>query len=381
MIPINPGHILPCYDERRWQPHRWRGGDVYPSAPLAPRTRLIPFQAWFAGPEPSVKVFQLVDPSNDGNVIELTNDINIDVKGDGSGFWATWFANETLSTIPDCGYWYPRWTFDGTEYNFHPLQLADLCGFEDALLEIAAEGCAEAAGTLTIPLAVTIYAGPRSVFVVERYNIGWSVIASNDTSFTQDEATALEEADYRIVMTSECGTILTVTYHVTWDSADACNTLAIAETSRSRNTANAGTFPAWRINANNGTSDKANVLYQTGYVQYYYVASPVIDTHLIDREVQKTVDGYGNETRRFTRTVARYAIEFADVPDCAIPFLSKLGDMQNVLFEDAELGDAFEMEDCEFEVRRVGAFQNIGRITFTAEIEAFSQCQQNFELT
>lgn len=380
MIALNPGCLLPAYDKKRWQAHRWRGGDVYPNALVCPRTRLMPFQCYYSGAAPSVKVFELVSMQDDSTVVSLTNELTVDVKSDGSGYWVTWMANEELSTVPDCGYYYPRWTLDGEITYFEVLELRDLCGFNSAKLSLNLDLCSADGTDVEIPFVIDIYSAPGYVFTLERRSIGWEAIAANVSTYQHTETQALEEMEYRLVITNVCGDILTVNYLVTWDSADPCATLAIEETSRSTNNANAGQYPTWRITANNAGADKANVLYQTGFTQYYYILSPVFDVTGTEREVQKTVNGFGEETIRFSRTVVRPVMEFPDVPDYAISFLSRLGDISGVVFEDAVTGNGFEIEESDFETRRAGAFHNVGRLSFKAEQESFTGCQQNFEL-
>jgi len=92
------------------------------------------------------------------------------------------------------------------------------------------------------------------------------------------------------------------------------------------------------------------------------------------------VNGYGDEVTRFSRTVARFRLEVSDLPDYAIPFLSKCGDLDTVIFEDTVEGYAVIMKNVFFEFRAQGVGLNIGVFKFDAEVEAFSGCQPNYEL-
>ena len=68
------------------------------------------------------------------------------------------------------------------------------------------------------------------------------------------------------------------------------------------------------------------------------------------------------------------------MPDYVLGFLSKVGDLSSVILEEAETGRTITMENVTFESRRQGALLNIGIITFDAEIESYSGCQEDFEL-
>ena len=58
----------------------------------------------------------------------------------------------------------------------------------------------------------------------------------------------------------------------------------------------------WRFRFGHST-DKANVLYQSGYQQYYFQTKWAWDRPQVDRDLEVNVDGNGNETTRFSRTV------------------------------------------------------------------------------
>jgi hypothetical protein len=137
--------------------------------------------------------------------------------------------------------------------------------------------------------------------------------------------------------------------------------------------------PIWRLRMGN-SMDKENVLYQSVYQQIFYPTRLAWDRPEIEREVKEDVDGFGNVTHSSTRTVARFRLEFADVPDYCIPFFAKVGDLDSVVLEDTVEGYAVTMTRVEFDNRAQGIGLNVGIFTFDAEVEAFNGCQENFEM-
>lgn len=128
------------------------------------------------------------------------------------------------------------------------------------------------------------------------------------------------------------------------------------------------------------STDKGNVLYSSfSYHQFFYPKSWAWDTPTNNRELEVVVDGNGNETTRFSRTVSRFRLEVADVPDECLPFMAKCGDLDGVQFEDSAGSlAAVPMVNATFTTRRQGVGLNIGVFEFDAEIEAFNNCQPDF---
>lgn len=131
----------------------------------------------------------------------------------------------------------------------------------------------------------------------------------------------------------------------------------------------------------NNTADKGNVLYSVfSYHQFFYPTKWAWDRPTVSRDTEVSVDGNENETHRFTRTVAKFRIEVADVPDYAIPFLAKCGDLDTVQFEDLAGAVApVTMVNTVFDSRPQGIGLNVGVFTFDAEVESFNDCQEDFE--
>lgn len=392
MIPVNPGNLLPFYTEgynsndRRWQRHRQFGTDIVPFGLPCPRTRLLPFQLRIETGGLSVTTWALVNPEDDSETVVLDETL-LEIENDGTYYWVTWKADVDLDVVPDCGYWYIFLNLgENGQFVSEVLDCRDMCGFEIAGLEIQADSCAVDGGNISFTLDAIIEAGSGTTYVIQRkVGISFETIATNSSVAVVDTL-ANEAEDYRIVVTTACGLAITKTYAATWDDADGCGTLALALSSTSVNEAGIlTTGPVWRLNFSN-TTDKAQVLYQTGYEQYLYLPLPVWDVPEVEREIEVAVNGNGEEIRRFTRTVERRGFEVADLPDYVLGFLTKAGDLNTITLEDAKLIDALaqvelSITNLTFETpNRQGVGLNIGRFYFDVEAEAFQGCQENYEL-
>ena len=393
MIPYNPGNLLPFYTEgyssndRRWQRHRQHGTDIFPYGLPCPRTRLLPFQVYFTGAQTDILAWTLVNPEDDTEQIVLDEStLEVSVMGDSSGFWVTWKAEEDLDVIPDCGFWYIFLNVDGKpQLVSEVLECRDLCGFEKIGLEIETDSCNVDGGNISFGLDPIVETGSGTTYVIQRKNgLSWHTIATNN-EVTVVELLSAETREYRIQATTPCGLIITQPYIATWDSADGCGTLALSVQAVSINEAGILSTPAvWRWNFTN-EKDKANVLYQTGYKQFLYMPHVVWDVPAIDREVETIVNGLGETTNQFTRTVERRGFETPDLPDYVLGFLAKAGDLDTILFEDAKLEFSlspvnFEVENLTFESRQQGNTLNVGRFYFDVEAETWQGCQEDFVL-
>ena len=128
--------------------------------------------------------------------------------------------------------------------------------------------------------------------------------------------------------------------------------------------------------------DKGDVLYTAfSYHHFFYPRAWAFDRPTVNRELEAVIDGNGNETTRFSRTVVRYRMEVSDVPDDCIPFFAKSGDLDDVQFEDFDgTIEVVPMVNITFTFRPQGVGLNIGVFEFDADIEAFNDCQQDFVL-
>lgn len=394
MIPSNPGNILPFYaigysaNDLRFQRHRQFGTDLVPYGLPCPRTRLLPFQLSGTGTAPTPSAFVLFNPEDDTDAVILDHTTLLDVQTDLTRWWVTWKADTDLDVIPDCGYWYVYINLgdEGGQFYSEVLDCRDFCGFEVVDLQIQTDSCAVEDPVIQFVLEAAISAASGTTYTIQRKSgLSWDVIATNN-DVTIQETLSNETREYRIVATTSCGLIITKSYVATWDSADGCATLTLGTPTTSTNEAGIlSTGPVWRLNFSN-TTDKANVLYQTGYEQYMYLPMPIWDVPEVERETEIAVNGDGEEIRRFTRTVERRGFEVADIPDFVLGWLTKSGDLDTIVLEDAKLVDALvqveiPIQNLTFETpNRQGTALNVGRFYFDVEAEAFQGCQENFIL-
>ena len=389
MTPINPGNILCFFEEGyssndlRWQRHRNIGTDVVPYGLPCPRTRLVPFQLYFTGSFPGFVAFALINPADDTETVLLDTDLlEIDTSAD--GYWITWKADAALDVVPDCGYWYILISFIGLGKSVYSevLDCRDICGTETVDLQIQADSCSEAGSDIVFTLEAAVAAGSSTYTILRGVGISYVAVAT-DQSYETTETLADETRHFRIVLTTDCGRVITKTYEATWESGDGCNTLVLTLESTSINVVDL--TPVWRLNFSN-TTDKAQVLYQSGYQQYLYLPLLVWDVPIIDRQIEEATNGEGTTIRRFTRTVERKGFEVPDLPDYVLGWLTKAGDLDTIELEDAKLADslvpfALSIQNLTFETPgRQGTALNIGRFYYDAEVEAFQGCQENFEL-
>lgn len=389
MIPFNPGNILPFYTKRRWQRHRQIGQDRIPFGLTATRHYLLPFQVYVSGAAPSSVAWVMKSAVDDLTFHILDADLLIiSEMDDASGYWVTWNGATPIygtdselapgADVPDCGYWYIELTLDGTAYYSEVLYLSDICGEDAARLDIVPDSCSVVGPNLIFTLQASVFSPSGYVYSLQKYLLGWSEISDEET-YEISLVEGNESADLRIQVETACGATVTVVYDVTWTSGDACNTLALTFVSTSTvNGLNVGQNPTWKLKVTN-TTDKGRVLYQTNYTQWLYLL-PVWAVPPVERNVEIEVNGNGNETRRFTRTLERKRFEFADMPDYVLGFLAKVGDNSSVILEEVETGDTLTLSNATFESRQQGALLNIGVLTFDSEIEAFSGCQEDYEL-
>ena len=393
MIPVNPGNLLPFYsigysaNDLRWQRHRQFGTDHVPYGLPCPRQRLIPFQLMIEATGITPASFVLFSPEDDSEAVTL-DETTLTVETDGTRTWVTWYADENLDVIPDCGFWYVFLNLgeSGGQFYSEVLDLRDMCGFESVALQLSEGSCSIDGSDIIFTLEANIEATSGTTYGIYRKNgLAYDLVAT-DASYEATETLASESHQYRIIATTDCGLIFTVTYTVSWEAGDGCGTLAIAQDSSSTNQSDIlSTAPVWRLNFGN-TKDKSNVLYQNGYEQYLYLPMLVWDVPEVNRETDIRVNGNGEEIRRFTRTVERRGFEVADLPDYVLGFLTKAGDLDTIVLEDAKLIDALvqveiAIENLTFESpSRQGTALNVGRFYFDVEAEAFQGCQENFVL-
>lgn len=373
---INAGNFLPFYENVQHQRHRQVGTDTVPYGMIAPRTRLLPFQIRINEAYGGGHFLYLINAQDDLTQITLDPaQVEINEAADGLSFWATFYANEEIDNIPECGYWYIKFEHVLVGRYSEVLYLKDFCGHDAAELTIS--DCSTSGSDILIELTPVIYSRPGYSLIIERLGLGWSTISAGEDPYTQTENLASGTAQYGIVVTTDCGLIITKRYTATWTD---CNDLTLTLNTQEENAANIGNNPTWRlVFSSEDDQDKGNVLYQTGYVQHMYLELPVWDVPVMNRVAESAIDGYGNITRRFSRTVTQQIFESADVPDWAISFLVQAQDMV-VQMENVETGDIFTLSNFLFESRRQGASLNIGRFLFDENTEIFNNCENQFSL-
>lgn len=396
MIPANPGNLLPFYrvgyiaTDRRWQRHRLPGQDVIPYGLPCPRSRLIPFQLPVEIGLLGITSFALINAEDDTETIVLdVTELEFEAESATNRHWITWKADTDLSIIPDCGYWYVFLNITSVgQFVSEVLYCTDFCGFESVGLSLADDSCGVDVGGISFTINANVVADNGASWEIQEDVAGeWTTIGTG-ASVALVRTLSSGGGDFRIVFTSNCGVTTTVTYEATWDvigsEESICASLTFDEVSNvTDESAILSTGPVWRLNFGN-TTDKADVLYQTGYEQYLYLPTVIWDVPEIERQTEIRVNGLGQETRRFTRTVERRGFETPDLPDYVLGWLTKSGDLDTIKMEDAKLIDAaaqveFSIENLTFESpNRQGTALNIGRFYFDVEAEAFQGCQENW---
>jgi hypothetical protein len=333
-----------------------------------------------------VATFALINAEDDSETIVLDpNELEFESETGTNRHWITWKADTDLSIIPDCGYWYVFLNITSVgQFVSEVLYCTDFCGFESAALQIEADSCSLGEGTIQFTLEAVVSGGSGLTYEIQRKTgFSWYTLET-DESATVTETLSNEGREYRIQATTPCGLIITTSYEATWDEADGCNTLDLGAATVATNEAGIlSTTPVWRLNFGN-TTDKADVLYQTGYKQYLYLPTVIWDVPEIERQTEIRVNGLGQEIRRNTRTVERRGFETPDLPDYVLGWLTKSGDLDTVKMEDAKLINAvaqveFSIENLTFESpNRQGTALNIGRFYFDVEVETFQGCQEDW---
>jgi len=379
MIPVNPGNLLPFYTSKRHQRHRQTGTDVLPYGMPCPNVRLMPFQLFFGSTISDPVTWALVNAQDEGDVTTLDPDLLTIVNKSGGGSWITWNAETFLDQWPDCGYYFLQLYVGDTGYFSEVLHLKYYGVFEVAKLDFSA--CSESAPNFTFTLTseFSCFNPSAATVQIDRYNAGWSTLASAD-HVAVTEAAALESRQYRTVVQTAYGNTITATYTATWDAGDPCGTFALALDSLVVTNSDPSALEPEVMVSFTNTNDKYSVLYQDGYTQRLYLPNPVWDVPVVERNVEVSVNADGNETIRFSRTVERRRFEFADVPDWALGFLTKCGDLDTINVWDLSQNYSYNIQNVQFESRRQGAALNIGVLSFDAEIETFAGCLDDYEL-
>lgn len=384
MITVNPGNVYSFRAHKRFQRHRLAGTDYLPFGLPVPQSRIMAWQVFLKLEELPEFNWSLVNCADESIVLTQSSDL-LEVKeksGDGYGYWVTWKADQNLTNIPDCGFWYVKLAWNDQELWGEALHTKPDASFDTVGLILVPDSCDFDEGSgLEIQVVEDddLVAPPVSQTVEAYLNDDWQEIGPTGGTIMLAEFPPNEIKVRRIVQTAS-GQTITAGFIISWsDAGGPCDDIHIAPDPDSPATTTGGALPErWRLRMKHNT-DKGDVLYQTGYEQTLYIR-PVFDAPGIKRENEAKVNGNGKETSRFTRTVERLLIEAPDLPDYVIFFLVTAQDLSQVILEDATSGVGFPLTNPEFTFRRQGPSLNIGQWACDRNVEVFSGCQPNYAL-
>jgi hypothetical protein len=379
MKPLNPGNLYSFYLSNKWQFHRQPGCNRIPFGLTCPATRLIPFQFYSpTGSSPTVS-WDLVDPADDTTVHALDSGQLEVVDKDGGGYWVTWYANEDVSSPPECGYWQTRLTVNGTEYWGNVLLAKGVCGSESGSLSLGACAISDDLNHMEVLVSASISAVDGYTYLIQRWNgSSWATVSTN-APYTTFEANADEAAQYKLVINSACGSVIEYEYDMEWTAATPCATVSLTQTGSMVTPGTAPTETQWRIRFSNGI-DLGTVLYQNEYQQHFYpevIAWDVPETER-EEEVRENLDGV--EILRSSRVRTRQVLEVPNLPDYCLAFLAEAADLETVVLEDVDSGDSITITGFQFTTRRQDVGFSICIFKFVSETVIKKNCQANFEL-
>jgi hypothetical protein len=186
-------------------------------------------------------------------------------------------------------------------------------------------------------------------------------------------------ANIRRIVTTSLGNTLTAVYTLDYDDEEPCDTVEFLLVSQDL-VPSAYTRDLWRLTFTNA-NDKGEVLYQTGYTQELFLEpGPVFNTPVIDRTVERTVNGNGDEVKRFTRTLENWRFETMDVPDYIPHTLNLLSDCDTIYLENVGKDYRYQVYQFTFTFRRQSPSQNIGEFQVTTRQEVYSGCQSDYAI-
>jgi hypothetical protein len=388
---LNPGNIVVFTRNQNLQRHRLIGTDRLPYGLPVPNTRLTPFQFYVDElyADWGLTSWALIDVTDESQVYTQDNaQIEIrckttTVSDPTPRFWIT-FHSEQLSSIPPCGFYEIRFQFDnGATFTSEVLHLKEYADYELAGLVI--EDC-EIIETL---IRFTLIASDALIGTVVSQTIEveiepgiWSTLGTDSgdldisTSFFD---LAPRPANIRRIVTTSLGNTLTAVYTLDYDDLDPCGTSEFLLVSQDL-VPSAYTRDLWRLTFTNA-NDKGEVLYQTGYTQELFLEpGPVFNSPVIDRTVERTVNGNGDEVKRFTRTLENWRWESLDIPDYLIHTLNTLADVDEIYLENVGKDYRYQVYQFTFTARRQSPSMSIGEFQVTTRSEVFSGCAQDYAI-
>ena len=130
-------------------------------------------------------------------------------------------------------------------------------------------------------------------------------------------------------------------------------------------------------------TDKAEVLYQTGYKQHvWFQPNPVWGIPEIKDSPEELRNGFGKLVDTFAITEERLQFDVASIPDYALHTLTGVGYNDNVKVSASMNGILkyeLTIEEVRFQHRKEGIALNTGTFSCIGRREIFTACQPNFQ--
>lgn len=351
---VNPGNILPIYDNIRdqWR-FRWGHTDF---GIVADVETLLPFQLKVDGGQ-VLESWQLVSADGTG-VWDLDID-NFDRATDSDGLykWYTWFGTAPVGQELGCGLFFMRFSTGRREYFSEVVRLESLGGYENAGLSASCSdnevslGAYDSLGTAIVSQVIQ---------QLDDDGVTWNTVGSNSYTVPNDTLGPTETYQFRRVVRTAGGTYLTTYYTLFFEVGDACATYLLIP----YNVDNwAPAQNRAKITFKNDI-DTADVIYSTGYEQWAY-----LDAHMDYPEVvvenETQIDGNGREQILASNVKERIVFEFPRVPDFWLSVFSYLPKMTTKTIAYDELEDTNDMNEAEFAFRKQEeGYYSVGRLSY-----------------
>ncbi len=365
-VQINPGNILPVYEDEVWQRHRWEGCDNGPYGIPCANTRPLPFSFptdqglldyFFVQLYDSNDVLTLVWASSDGAPIETF------CTADGN--YVLFSEHCTLSPVTP-GYYYYRIAIGTKVYKTDYIHMQPMALGDNVTMQIYS--CVDAGpGQATFNLTgVSCVGCSIESDIIEMWNLtSWEEVASGVLN------TSAPSVDLRRVVRLSGSYTLTTYYTLTWNGA-ACSSGVLTETSRTNSQGQNG---FWKIEATN-TNDKEGVIYQTGWHQTIWIRPTFAPVEIVPSE-KPNEDGEGNTIIESARVVERWKFEVPRLPNYTLFPLTILRYLDSVTLIGNTVNDEIAMTNYHFDYDLDGACLNKGLFSFDNAIEVFSGCDED----
>jgi len=367
---VNPGNILPIYDNIRdqWR-FRW-GHETF--GVIADLENLIPFQlkvpdgyileSWWLVKVDGTEVFEL-------DVAQL------DRVADAAGTWKwyTWFANTPIGPELACGRYYMRFDTGRAEYFSEVLTLENLTGYENASLVASCDGnevTLSAFDTLNTDLSY------QSIQQLDDDGVTWTEVGSNTYTVPNDTVGPTETYRFRRVVRTAGGSYLTTYYTLYFEVLSACDTYLLAP----YNTDNWSATPNRAKLVFSNSIDTAAVIYSTSYEQWCYLDA-YMDFPEASVENETLIDGNGRVRILSSNAKERTVFEFPRVPDFWVGVFGYLPFLSSKTIRFDELADTHTMEEVEFTFRdQEDGYYSVGRLSYRAQQYFDQSCDAPYEL-